>query len=70
MKLPRRVISACVAGMLGFPSKSVDHRHVPIASRLTGICPKRRVEGKRKLEETSSNRFLVKDYGPEVLNGD
>jgi len=56
--------------MLGFPSKSVDHRHVPIASRLTGMCPRRRVEGKRKLEETSGNRFLVKDYGPEVLNGD
>ena len=70
LKLPRRVISACVAGMLGFPSKNVDHRHVPIASRLTGMCPRRRAEGKRKLKETSGNRFLVKDYGPEVLNGD
>jgi hypothetical protein len=58
LKLPSKVISACVAGMLGFSSKSVYHRHVPIASRLTGTCPERRAEGNRKLEETSGKNFF------------
>lgn len=62
--------SACAAGMRGFPGKSVDHGYVPSAGQLTGMCPKRRAEGKRKSKETSGNRFLLKDYGPEVLNGD
>jgi hypothetical protein len=56
--------------MRGFPGKSVDHGYVPSTGQLTGMCPKRRAEGKRKSKETSGNRFLLKDYGPEVLKGD
>jgi hypothetical protein len=70
LKLPREVISACAASMRGFPGQRTEYGYVPSASQLTGMCPKRRAEGKRKLKETSGNRFLLKDYGPEVLKGD
>lgn len=69
-KLPREVISACAAGMRGFPGQRAEHGYVPGAGQLTGMCPKRRAEGKRKSKETSGNRFLVKDYSPEVFKGD
>jgi hypothetical protein len=70
LKLPREVINACAAGMRGFPGKRVDHGYVPSAGQLTGMYPKRRAEGKRRLKETSGNRWLLKDYRPEVLKRD
>jgi hypothetical protein len=56
--------------MCGFPGQRAEHGYVPGAGQLTGMCPKRRAEGKRKSKETSGNRFLLKDYRPEVLKGD
>jgi hypothetical protein len=70
LKLPREVISACAASMRGFPGQRAEHRYVPGASQITGMCPKRKAEGKRNLKEMPGNKFLLKDHEPEVLKGD
>jgi hypothetical protein len=56
--------------MRGFSGKIVDHGYIPSASQLTGMCPKRRVEGNRKLEEIcaimSSDTWLEQQLATEL----